>query len=181
MIRRTKLGIAAVVAVGAIAACDDSYPTISTLGFAKEFFGAALSGGAERPTPVTTSASGESRITIIDTNTVRVETLVSTIDSITQAHIHFGDANTAGPVRVFLLQNVAAGRAPITGTNRVMSLVNVTRGSPVCGANGVPTPCFQGGWTIDSLIKYVRTGEVYVNVHTRRNPGGEIRGQIAPR
>lgn len=182
MTHKKKLALA-VVALGVLGSCSDTYPTISTLGFIKEFFGATLTGEAERPTPVTTSASGRSNITILDTNTVRVETIVSTIDSVTQAHIHHGDANTAGPIRVFLLSNVAAGRAPITGTDRVLSLVQINRNAPTCGTSGIPTPCFQGGtgaWTMDSLLFHIRNGTAYVNVHTRRNPAGEIRGQIAP-
>ena len=32
----------------------------------------------------------------------------------------------------------------------------------------------------ESLIALMRTGNVYVNVHTSNNPGGEVRGQIMP-
>ena len=31
---------------------------------------------------------------------------------------------------------------------------------------------------LDSLIALMRSGGVYVNVHTRVNPGGAIRGQV---
>jgi hypothetical protein len=33
-------------------------------------------------------------------------------------------------------------------------------------------------FTFDSLMTRLNNGTAYVNVHTRRNPGGEIRGQI---
>jgi hypothetical protein len=174
--------IVAAVVVGA--ACSDDFPSLSTKAPAKEFFTAVLQPANERPTPVTgVNSSGTSTITIIDTATIRVETRVSTIDSVTQAHIHEGDANTAGPIRVFLLSNVAAGRAPITGTDRTLSVVDILLTSPTCAANGTNTPCFQGGtgaWDFKTLVTNIKNGTAYVNVHTRRNPGGEIRGQIVP-
>ena len=33
--------------------------------------------------------------------------------------------------------------------------------------------------TMDSLLVLLRTGNAYVNVHTRVNLGGEIRGQVS--
>lgn len=166
---KLKFTIVALAAAAVGGACSDTFPTISSLAPARQTFTAALAGANERPTPVTTNASGASTVTVLDTNLVRVETWVSTIDSVTQAHIHAGDANTAGPVMTFLLSNVPAGRAPVTGTNRVLSVVDITRAS-----------AFQGVFTFDSLMTRIANGTAYVNVHTRRNPGGEIRGQIVP-
>ena len=34
------------------------------------------------------------------------------------------------------------------------------------------------GKTIKDLINVMRSGNAYVNVHTKQNPAGEIRGQI---
>lgn len=166
---RHKFAVAAIGATLALGACSDDFPGISGLAPIKQLFKAPLTGTAERPTPVTTSASGNSTITILDTNLVRIETRVSTIDSVTQAHIHAGDASVAGPVMVFLLSNVPAGRAPVTGTDRVLSVVDITR-----------TTAFSAPFTFDSLMTRIRAGTAYVNVHTRRFPGGEIRGQIVP-
>ncbi len=172
---------ALVAAVAFGASCSDSFPTISTLAPTKEEFVATLTPDGEVPAVSGVNSVGISEITILDTNRIRIETRVSTIDSVTQSHIHVGSATVAGPVRVFLLSNVAAGRAPVPGTDKTLSVVDVTRATPVCGANGVPTPCFSGGWTLDSVFVNVRSGNAYVNVHTRKNPGGEIRGQIVPK
>src|SRR5687768_1085699 len=159
--------LGAVVAAVVFGACSDNFPSLSALAPEKQFFAATLSGAAERPSPVTTPASGSAEITILDSNTVRVETLVASIDSMTQAHIHAGDANTAGPVMVFLFGPVTGTRTGVTG---VLTLRDITRGV---------TP-FTAPFTFDSLLTRIRAGTAYVNVHTRRNPGGEIRGQVVP-
>ena len=181
---KQKLVVGALVAAVVFgASCSDSFPTISTAARAKEFFIATLTPGGEVPAVTGVTSSGTTEVTILDTNRIRIETRVSTIDSVTQSHIHQGAATVAGPVRVYLLSNVAAGRAPVTGTDKTLSVVEVTRATPVCGTNGVPTPCFQtgtGAWNLDSLFFNIRNGTAYVNVHTRKNLGGEIRGQIVP-
>lgn len=165
-----KVVVAAIGAALLLGACSDDFAALSSLAPVRTFFGAALTGAAEVP-PVTTTATGTSTITVLDTNLIRVETLVSmgATDSITQAHIHAGDATVAGPIMVFLLSNVAAGRAPIPGTDRVLSVVDINRTTP-----------FSGNFTFDSLMFRINNGTAYVNVHTRANPSGAIRGQIAP-
>jgi hypothetical protein len=164
------LALGALVAAVAFGACSDNYPTLSGLAPEKEFFTATLTGAAERPSPITTSASGSAEITILNNDIVRVETMVASIDSVTQAHIHAGTADEAGPVMVFLFRpaaGVAATRAGVTG---VLTVVDITRG----------VTAFTSPFTFDDLLTRVRDGTAYVNVHTRRNPGGEIRGQIVP-
>ena len=52
----------------------------------------------------------------------------------------------------------------------VLSHVDIVRGQTV----------FSGAFTFDSLLFRINEGTAYVNVHTRRNPGDEIRGQIVP-
>lgn len=178
--RAYKIGVVVMAAGLGLAACSDNFPSLSPKAIARVLFGSVLDGPSERPTPVTTTASGSADVTMIptykdttlkvDTNIVRVQVLVSTIDSVTQSHIHAGDAATAGPVMVFILSNVAAGRAPITGTNRVLTQLDITR-----------TSAFSAPFTFDSLITRIKAGTAYINVHTRRFPGGEIRGQIVPK
>ena len=37
------------------------------------------------------------------------------------------------------------------------------------------------GEPLAELARAIREGNVYVNIHTERNPSGEIRGQLVPR
>ena len=34
---------------------------------------------------------------------------------------------------------------------------------------------------IDVIMKYLRSGEMYIDIHTKKYPDGEIRGQIYPK
>jgi hypothetical protein len=166
------------VVLGVSMSCSDD-STAPT--FAAQAFVAVLAGANERPNAVTTTAAGRSDVTILDTNLIKVQLFVSTIDSVTQSHIHAGDATVAGPVMVFLLSLVPAGRPNITGTDQLISTVEINRSTPVCVGNGIPTPCFLNPYTLDSLMFRIKNNVAYTNVHTRKNGGGEIRGQIVPK
>ena len=49
--------------------------------------------------------------------------------------------------------------------------------APIGGAN--PTSPVSGSVTLtDDQAKALRSGKIYVNVHTAADPGGEIRGQV---
>jgi CHRD domain len=41
------------------------------------------------------------------------------------------------------------------------------------------TNCINTGNTIDTVLAALRNGGAYINVHTSKNPSGELRGQIA--
>lgn len=157
--------------IAAVAACDEpDYVVLSPGPTTRENFSASLTGAAERPTPVTTTATGSFGLQIRDlsatTGVIRFELLVSGADSVTDAHIHAGDANTAGPVIVALF-GPSAGTPQ--GTTGVLSQRDITRSTTLTAGN-----------TFDGLVARIRNGTAYVNVHTKRFPGGELRGQIVP-
>ncbi|RJE84349.1 CHRD domain-containing protein [Paenibacillus sp. 1011MAR3C5] len=87
------------------------------------------------------------------------------IRRVTAAHIHLGRPGENGPVVAFLFgpnnQGVSFRRGVITGTLRDSDLVGPLAGS-----------------SIRRLIREIERGNAYVNVHTRQNPDGEIRGQL---
>lgn len=132
-----------------------------------EVFQATLSGSNEVPVR-DSAASGSAGITF-DGTTVRFAIEVDDLANILQAHIHSGAAGVNGPVRVFLFPPppaTAATTNPFSTTEKRI----LTEGSFV--ASDV------GGVTFDELLNQMRAGTAYVNVHTTRFPGGEIRGQV---
>lgn len=167
VIQRLCAGI--VVVAGSLTCSDDGVsPSFN------EFFNVtALTGAAERPNPVTTGASGDFIAEVRDTATVagkrdslaviHFELFVQNINAATMAHIHAGDANTAGPVMVFLFNGPTTGN----GYTGILSSAEITRRS-----------AFNAPYNMDSVLTRMRNGTAYVNVHTTANPGGEIRGQI---
>jgi hypothetical protein len=172
MIRRTS-AIVALAAAAVFGACDDSVPSTAPV---LTDFSAALNGASESPA-VVTSATGTASIILVDTNIVRVQTSVVGIDSVTAAHIHAGAAGTPGPIIVGLTPTYALVRGArvarhlpdsATALTGVLSYVDIVRGQTA----------FTGAFTFDSLLTRMRDGTAYVNVHTTKNPGGEIRGQI---
>lgn len=94
----------------------------------------------------------------------------------TQAHIHLGQKGVNGGITVFFCTNLGNGPA----------------GTPLCPANGsvsgtvtaanVIGPSGQGlaAGEFAELLKAIRAGAVYANVHSALFPGGEIRGQLSP-
>jgi hypothetical protein len=127
-------------------------------------FDATLTGAAERPNPVTTTATGTASVEIDDAaQTITVTVSVSNIVSVTMAHIHVGDANTAGPIALTLV-GTALPVGSFTGT-----LVN----DQTFAASAI-----SGGETFATLAAKIRAGNAYINVHTVANGAGEIRGQL---
>ena len=150
-------GIVVIGTVSALTCTDDVGPTVS------QRFSAILTGAAERPTPVVTTATGSAEFEIIDgVPGIYFRLSVAGIDSVTAAHIH-GPADAENPAGV--LSGLFAGAA--TG----LDVTGVLAEGVVSSASGI---------TFDSLVTLLRTGNAYVNVHTRVNGGGEIRGQIHP-
>jgi hypothetical protein len=104
----------------------------------------------------------------------------TTPTAVTQAHIHIGQLSINGGISVWLC-----------GTANVQPAPTVPK-PPDCPAPGVPvtgtlTPDHvvgPGGQGIQAgefaeLVRALRAGVAYANVHTTTHPGGEIRGQIS--
>jgi len=97
--------------------------------------------------------------------------------AIQQAHIHFGQAAVNGGIAVFLCTNLGNGPAgtqpcpappaTITGTITAADVIGPS-------AQGIAPEEF------DELLRAIRAGVAYANVHTTKHPGGEIRAQLRP-
>jgi hypothetical protein len=113
-----------------------------------------MNGANERPTPVTTTATGEAVVTIIG-NLVSWKVDVVGISNVNAGHIHRrATDSTAG--------GVIQGISPTTGATNFTGTIAI--GSAVV--------------TVDSILTIIRAGRAYVNLHTNANPGGEIRADL---
>jgi len=97
--------------------------------------------------------------------------------TVAQAHIHLGDHHTNGGISVFLRSNLGNGPAgtpacPTAGPGA--EVAGTTTMSNVIGPAGQGIAAGEFG----ELIRAIRGGVTYANVHTNLFPGGEIRGQI---
>ena len=100
----------------------------------------------------------------------------------TQSHIHFGRPGLTGGIVLFLCTNLTppvgpptpqicpAGPATITGTLTSADVIAVPGQGIDPGAAGFA-----------EMIKAIRAGAAYVNVHTTLHPSGETRGRLPAR
>lgn len=117
---------------------------------------AALTGLSETPTPITNSAAG-SALFSLEGDTLNFSINYSNLSGVaTAAHFH----------------------GPATSTNSAGVLINLAPfNGGAFGSNGT----FSGSLLLaPGQRDLFLTSRVYVNVHTASNPGGEIRGQVAP-
>ena len=133
--------------------------------------------GFEEVMPVSTTGKGQLRVLVYpDRTTIAYELSYSDLQAdVTQAHIHFGQLSVNGGISVFLCTNLGNGPA---GTQACPLRAGTVSG--VLTAVSVLGPDAQGiaPGEIDALVEALRTQLTYVNVHSTRWPGGEIRGQI---
>jgi hypothetical protein len=140
--------------------------------FAQSEFSARLSGANEVPA-VNTIGFGSATFDVnLSANVVGINfelTGVNVTDAF-MAHIHCGAVGQNGPVMVFLAGTPPAPPTAGYDLNGSWVRAKVKESSIIQG-----TPC--GNTLLDLIIAMVN-GQTYVNIHTRANPGGEVRGQI---
>lgn len=128
-------------------------------------FTANLSGGNEVP-GVSTGSAGTATISLDQATgvvTYRVDVYNMPVGT-TAAHFHVGAPGVSGPVVVnFTVVTAISNDFDIQGTASATSLVPRA-------AQGI------NSW--DDFVQALQLGNIYVNVHSTANPGGEIRGQV---
>jgi hypothetical protein len=140
--------------------------------------------GYEEVPSVSTTATGQFNARISNDGT-RIDWELSYADlegTIQQSHIHFGQAGVNGGISVFLCTNLGNGPAgiqpcpapPATISGTILA-ADVSPNIPATAA--ARTQGINTG-EIEELIKAMRAGSTYVNVHSTTWPGGEIRSQI---
>ena len=106
--------------------------------------------GSNEVPPVTTTAAGTGTVTVGDDRSVKANVTVTGMTA-TASHIHEGAAGSNGPVIV-----------PFTKT----------------GDNTFAAP--DGAKLTEAQYASYKAGNLYVNVHSAKNPGGEVRAQLKP-
>ncbi len=138
-----------------------------------------LTGYQEVPS-VSTAAEGVFQARAVNEHTtfeyvLRYEGLQGTVQ---QAHIHFAQRAVNGPIVVWLCGTSTnpgpAGTQTCPQSGEVRGQIGFAQ---VLAA--APTQQLGAG-EIQEVIRAMRAGAAYVNVHTSASPGGEIRGQILP-
>lgn len=150
-----------------LGACDDDGLGIG-IGDDDQYT-ATLSGANVRPIPASTAATAAATFSIREpaigssVRSIGYSINVTGLTSATAAHIHLGGSAVAdGPILVSLFNN--PGDTAITATSLVTG--SFTESS------------IGGGVSFDSLVTLMQTGNAYVDVHSRTNLGGIVRGQI---
>ena len=146
-------------------------------------FNALFLGVNETPS-ISTEATATLKVRIngsSDTATITYTLTYSGLRApVTQAHIHFAQARVAGGVMVFLCGTTFS--ATPTGP----------AGTPTCPPSGTVThtlhaadvvgPATQGiaAGEMGRVVRAIREGAAYGNVHSAQFQAGEIRGQLRP-
>lgn len=104
--------------------------------------------GSNEVPPVTSPASGRGNVTVHSDRTVHARITVSGMDA-TAAHIHQAAPGANGPV---IVPFVKQGDSTFVAA--------------------------EGAKMTEEQYRAYKSGNTYVNVHSAKNPGGEVRGQL---
>lgn len=129
-------------------------------------FSSSLKGSNEVPARET-NAAGQVIVKINkDEQSLYFKIIASNIDNVFAAHFHLAPAGSNGGVVVTLYSNPVQPSGPQNG---ILAEGVITSGD------------FQNafaGEEFSTLVDAIRSGNIYVNVHTSRYPSGELRAQL---
>jgi len=132
---------------------------------------------------ISTQARGSFRAVIDDrAETIHYELSFEGLESdVTQSHIHFGQRNTVGGIVVWLCQTAGtpapaavAAATPQCGGPRANTVTGTITPTQVLTATGQGIDAGE----FDEVVRAIRAGRVYANVHSATFGSGEIRGQL---
>ncbi|MCI0489700.1 MAG: CHRD domain-containing protein, partial [Blastocatellia bacterium] len=95
---------------------------------------------------------------------------------VAQAHIHLGQSGVIGGVMVFLCSNVGGPPGTQLCPPSPATVSGTLTAADVIGPSGQGIAAGE----FAEVIRAIRAGATYVNVHSSLFPGGEIRSQIRP-
>jgi hypothetical protein len=163
---------AALVAIGALAVATGASLVASNQGSGANHVRGALNGFQENPSIVTTGTGRVELRIDDDQQIISFELSYSGLEggAVSQAHIHVSSRGVNGGVSAFFCGGgTKPAPCPPSGT--------VTGTITPADVAGPATQGVEPG-SFEELVRAIRAGHTYANVHTARWPGGEIRGQI---
>jgi len=164
--------IPAVLAVATIAVADDGR---------RNFNSASMNGYQEAP-PISTVGSGSFEASLNSAGDEINYTLsYGDLEApVTQAHIHFGQRSVSGGIIAWLCEGTLpspSASTPACPPSTGGSVSGTITALEVIGPAGQGIAVAE----FEELVRAVRAGAVYANVHTTKFGGGEIRGQVNDR
>jgi len=174
-VRRRRLQFAAAVAVagllGVVAA--------AVAGGGARDVREHLTGYEEVPMTLSTTGNGVFRAAVRESR-IEYRLSYSALEGdVTQAHIHLGREATAGGISAFLCSNLGNGPegTPACPGPRAGEVRGTIEPADVIG------PAGQGiaPGEYAELLRAIRAGATYANVHSTKYPAGEIRAQLEHR
>lgn len=146
---------------------DDLFPTMLKGRSGDKFnFSSSLKGSNEVPARET-NAAGQVIVKINkDEQSLYFKIIASNINDVGASHFHLAPAGSNGGIVVTLYSNPDQ---PSGAQNGILAEGVVTSGD------------FQNafeGKEFSVLVEAIRSGNIYVNVHTSRYPSGELRAQL---
>ncbi len=128
-------------------------------------FTTSLKGNNEVPV-VNTNAAGHVSVKISkDETSLAYKITAANLDNVTAAHFHVAPAGSNGGVVAFLYSDPNQPSGPQNG---VLAEGVITQANLIGSLAG----------NFEGLLEAIRSGNVYVNVHSTDFPSGEIRGQL---
>jgi len=165
------MSLALVTAVALLATLGISALATADAVSSKKSLKAELEGFEEIPA-VSSTGSGEFRATISqDESSIEYKLTYEDLEGTATlfAHIHLGQRGVNGGVSAFLCGGPKPACPATLGT-----VTGTITASDVIGPGGQGIAAGEFSEVLDAI----REGVTYVNVHTDKHPGGEIRGQI---
>jgi len=170
-LRRVQLGAVAGMLVAATATGSVALASGGDSGDPQNTLQVRLTGYEEDPNVLSTTGHGSFRANISGQEISYQLTYADLEGAVAQAHIHFGGKAQSGGIAVFLCSNVGGP----AGTQACPAAPGVVTGT-ITAADVIGQGISAGEF--DELIMAIRAGKTYVNVHSSKYQGGEVRGQI---
>src|SRR3954447_26333474 len=174
--RRSRLAVVAAIVVGGA-----GFTAAATIaGDSKRDFRTDMIGYEEVPA-VSTTGNGQVDVEVArDGKSFRFVLHYGALESpVTQSHIHFGQKSVTGGIAVFFCSNLGNGPAgtppcPQPAPGETATVEGTRTAADVVG----PTAQGIAPGQFDELVRALRAGVAYANVHSQRWAAGEVRGQF---